>query len=104
QAEDGIRDPLVTGVQTCALPISFSVGDSVNSETVVLLAALRLDARAVGQQYHRLAIHAVANAESVGLAADYYSFDLHLLPVRNKLGIASCGGGMVVAVSVGVVD
>src|SRR5438105_15028426 len=22
QAEDGIRDPLVTGVQTCALPIS----------------------------------------------------------------------------------
>src|SRR5438105_7677945 len=27
QAEDGIRDPLVTGVQTCALPIS-SVQDS----------------------------------------------------------------------------
>src|SRR5207247_6430312 len=25
QAEDGIRDPLVTGVQTCALPISFSL-------------------------------------------------------------------------------
>src|SRR5207247_6836749 len=24
QAEDGIRDPLVTGVQTCALPIFFS--------------------------------------------------------------------------------
>src|SRR5438105_9241373 len=24
QAEDGIRDPLVTGVQTCALPISCS--------------------------------------------------------------------------------
>src|SRR5205823_10541909 len=26
QAEDGIRDKLVTGVQTCALPISFSPG------------------------------------------------------------------------------
>src|SRR5205823_10275825 len=26
QAEDGIRDKLVTGVQTCALPISFSGG------------------------------------------------------------------------------
>src|SRR5205823_8226247 len=26
QAEDGIRDKLVTGVQTCALPISFSLG------------------------------------------------------------------------------
>src|SRR5206468_9732619 len=28
QAEDGIRDLIVTGVQTCALPISFN-GDSV---------------------------------------------------------------------------
>src|SRR5207247_8505396 len=26
QAEDGIRDPLVTGVQTCALPISVRAG------------------------------------------------------------------------------
>src|SRR5438552_6577411 len=26
QAEDGIRDDLVTGVQTCALPIWFSAG------------------------------------------------------------------------------
>src|SRR5438105_12933259 len=28
QAEDGIRDPLVTGVQTCALPISRGQGRS----------------------------------------------------------------------------
>src|SRR5207247_3412409 len=27
QAEDGIRDPLVTGVQTCALPISEETGN-----------------------------------------------------------------------------
>src|SRR2546423_11023232 len=27
QAEDGIRDKLVTGVQTCALPISAARGD-----------------------------------------------------------------------------
>src|SRR2546423_9073111 len=27
QAEDGIRDKLVTGVQTCALPICFSSGE-----------------------------------------------------------------------------
>src|SRR6266849_9910638 len=36
QAEDGIRDPLVTGVQTCALPI-FEAGatrDSTTSRTV----------------------------------------------------------------------
>src|SRR5205823_7832896 len=29
QAEDGIRDKLVTGVQTCALPIYVSGGDYV---------------------------------------------------------------------------
>src|SRR6185437_16394542 len=29
QAEDGIRDKLVTGVQTCALPISSVLGDRV---------------------------------------------------------------------------
>src|SRR5438552_10751685 len=29
QAEDGIRDDLVTGVQTCALPISFRVAYSI---------------------------------------------------------------------------
>src|SRR2546425_7008605 len=29
QAEDGIRDKLVTGVQTCALPISLEFGDDV---------------------------------------------------------------------------
>src|SRR5207244_7453584 len=28
QAEDGIRDDLVTGVQTCALPISVSAADT----------------------------------------------------------------------------
>src|SRR2546427_302929 len=31
QAEDGIRDLTVTGVQTCALPISISVGESFQS-------------------------------------------------------------------------
>jgi len=29
QAEDGIRDVAVTGVQTCALPISYSVTKGV---------------------------------------------------------------------------
>src|SRR5207247_6523189 len=31
QAEDGIRYPLVTGVQTCALPISASLGSRARS-------------------------------------------------------------------------
>src|SRR5438105_12765105 len=29
QAEDGIRDPLVTGVQTCALPILAALSEAV---------------------------------------------------------------------------
>src|SRR6266545_5413917 len=31
QAEDGIRDKLVTGVQTCALPISHAIGANARS-------------------------------------------------------------------------
>src|SRR2546425_5063558 len=34
QAEDGIRDKLVTGVQTCALPI-FVVGDVITDEYLI---------------------------------------------------------------------
>src|SRR5690625_3335683 len=33
QAEDGIRDGHVTGVQTCALPISFSASTNLNQAT-----------------------------------------------------------------------
>src|SRR2546422_6817034 len=32
QAEDGIRDVAVTGVQTCALPISFALGQGDESQ------------------------------------------------------------------------
>src|SRR2546425_8015996 len=35
QAEDGIRDKLVTGVQTCALPISLSTGAIRASRRIV---------------------------------------------------------------------
>src|SRR5256885_9746781 len=37
QAEDGIRDYKVTGVQTCALPISFGSGKRANSPGVTML-------------------------------------------------------------------
>src|SRR5438105_11406845 len=36
QAEDGIRDPLVTGVQTCALPISRARGARAQRHTALL--------------------------------------------------------------------
>src|SRR5207244_6210003 len=35
QAEDGIRDDLVTGVQTCALPISAGKQDSMSKDATI---------------------------------------------------------------------
>src|SRR2546425_1445515 len=40
QAEDGIRDKLVTGVQTCALPISMIARDYLYSRAIIELVAL----------------------------------------------------------------
>src|SRR2546425_5362880 len=42
QAEDGIRDKLVTGVQTCALPISFDVDKADDSDSTLYGRAGRL--------------------------------------------------------------
>src|SRR5256885_5673876 len=54
QAEDGIRDYKVTGVQTCALPISVFAGRDV--EAVVIIESRagrgepRADSRSIAQQ------------------------------------------------------
>ena len=40
QAEDGIRDYKVTGVQTCALPISWADGDLESAEQDIILDRL----------------------------------------------------------------
>src|SRR5690348_17899898 len=50
QAEDGIRDGRVTGVQTCALPISGVVGYNVQV--------------AVETEHHLIIAHAVTNVGS----------------------------------------
>src|SRR5256885_10032875 len=53
QAEDGIRDYKVTGVQTCALPIFF--GLPAVAEAFESIAAGRPDARAALERLPRLA-------------------------------------------------
>src|SRR5207245_3733493 len=45
QAEDGIRDATVTGVQTCALPISYTARNSKRNGTRSLHAAEVLGGR-----------------------------------------------------------
>src|SRR2546421_1062257 len=40
QAEDGIRDLIVTGVQTCALPISFPAVDAMDLDPIRSTIAL----------------------------------------------------------------
>src|SRR5207247_7128853 len=72
QAEDGIRDPLVTGVQTCALPIYRRVGlDEVVVRAGAEEAALRAhDARGGGlRETERIADrqHPVAHLETLGV-------------------------------------
>src|SRR6266404_7056028 len=53
QAEDGIRDKLVTGVQTCALPILAVLGGSLNQ---VLVPAVCTAVFLTRQQYGSAAV------------------------------------------------
>src|SRR5205809_5183046 len=47
QAEDGIRDVAVTGVQTCALPISRNISDFLREQAEMFLGADFLQAHRV---------------------------------------------------------
>src|SRR2546429_4680699 len=60
QAEDGIRDVAVTGVQTCALPISFSfsAGDFVKDQIWELCFMTVATTTEVEERHSREAIEA----------------------------------------------
>src|SRR2546430_8624440 len=67
QAEDGIRDLTVTGVQTCALPISLPLSGAYatqRQQSQVLLTTLEAQIAAVNQE---LATRAAADARVVRL-------------------------------------
>src|SRR2546425_6656838 len=80
QAEDGIRDKLVTGVQTCALPISMAP----SQEAICLCAFTHPTTRSenAGRCAPGAAVAVVAAAP--GLA------DFPVIPVRVEIGRASC--------------
>src|SRR5205823_8187098 len=104
QAEDGIRDKLVTGVQTCALPIS---GTYINHNHFAGLLELTLPFAAACVFYffqlwsesrrNMVRRRVPASAGSAGVLCVFYSFVL-------EIGRASCrervwmrvGGGCVV--------
>src|SRR2546421_2081820 len=73
QAEDGIRDLIVTGVQTCALPISvknvlaIAVGNAGGDGEYVLYRAADFDADQIGAVVNA---HAAAMQERRGLASE----------------------------------
>src|SRR5258707_7478472 len=76
QAEDGIRDIGVTGVQTCALPISCGVGAQAERLTVAPGNEKSMDHRILGSSASGHAAQAVSGAEKL----------------RNGSGIAHCAG------------
>src|SRR5438105_6107353 len=61
QAEDGIRDPLVTGVQTCALPIFERVADQVLADN---LSPVRTDRLVLRRILENLVGNALDSLES----------------------------------------
>src|SRR5687767_10960452 len=77
QAEDGIRDKLVTGVQTCALPISY--------ERLVdrLLASPHYGER-WGRQWLDLARYADSNGYSIDSAREVWKYRDWVLEALNR--------------------
>src|SRR5687768_18340412 len=73
QAEDGIRDVAVTGVQTCALPISaLPAPDTTNRKNMLLLIQLRW-------------IAAFGQVVTIAIAELAFGIDL---PLTTKIGRA----------------
>src|SRR5690606_38074648 len=67
QAEDGIRDFHVTGVQTCALPISTVGEDGFPSSRVVLLKDIKPSGFSFFTNYHSRKGQAMAKQKKVSL-------------------------------------
>src|SRR2546430_12397292 len=79
QAEDGIRDLTVTGVQTCALPIS-AIGDQLNSHFGGNWSRAVLLGGNVDTDTHGVAHRARSYAEA----------DLVPAGIETEIGRASC--------------
>src|SRR6267154_6535387 len=72
QAEDGIRDGRVTGVQTCALPISRRITalETALGERLILRTTRKLTVTELGQAVLEHAHQVQQGAEAAGALAD----------------------------------
>src|SRR5699024_11607193 len=92
QAEDGIRDRNVTGVQTCALPIlalALGIGTMMCWRSVAMTIGEKIGKR--GMTYAQGMAAQMTAAVSIGLAS-YIG-----MPV-SKIGRASCREGVGIGV------
>src|SRR5690606_40477472 len=85
QAEDGIRDFHVTGVQTCALPICAQVGSQVTG--VVLERRVK-----EGDRVEPGDVLAVLRADDLEAAVREARAELAQLEESTQIGRASCRG------------
>src|SRR5205823_8021482 len=90
QAEDGIRDKLVTGVQTCALPISgMTAGAATKNGTIGLVVAYPIPEVIRHTNAFALGAQAMHPGVKVKLVWTHSWFD----PAKEKraeIGRASC--------------
>src|SRR2546425_6937218 len=84
QAEDGIRDKLVTGVQTCALPISRCSVYQINGGV-----AANIRARFAAQRSHAIFHRHVNEVEYIVIA------DAVVVSLRSSCAISSTSGTVV---------
>src|SRR2546430_4072079 len=79
QAEDGIRDLTVTGVQTCALPICIDTMNRTKSVTIILLGT-----------FQEISLLQRIRPHSQSLPSDRLLSWMHYRPCDEKIGRASC--------------
>src|SRR2546429_6926313 len=93
QAEDGIRDVAVTGVQTCALPISVTLGNSGRDPRSGCHRAKMADragtrqerARGTGPQPGKRGAFADRKSTRLNSSHGYISYAVFCLKKNNKI-------------------
>src|SRR5206468_8843952 len=101
QAEDGIRDLIVTGVQTCALPISFFAWVGVRGMTWFLFGRFGAPAMIALLGRQAFAVQGGAGQGPAPQMADYWKGPIAAL--KAEIGRASCRERVEMSGGVGVV-